>query len=377
MGYGSGMGGPSIPGEDESFVEEVAPVKTKKGSKKVKTSKTTSHGTYDLVNCGLNLNEKVGGSWEEVQEVRPMGQDRAKKKVTSSSSHSESSSVAGGDLLHRVSTDIDATGLKIRFFYSSYTIKSCSGSSSIQHHKFLADSILLWNIRASTSEWCNKQTWTVKGLRDRRIRLSVPTAIDLYHLQDKLGLAQPSKVIDWLLDVTKDDIDKLPPLQMALEDFNRFHLPSTCVPQDFHSTKLSFSPYFNTTKYDHQRTRGNEAIGENKPKTFNYHELHFSPNVSLSRPEYQLDTYASLLPVPPALAPPFEPQVSCFSGVTTPSFFSPYFMPNHFQLLSSNSPHGFTNSLVPIPLNLLDTKMKLPFGLNMNTNVSSQRNDNE
>ncbi|KAF2599607.1 hypothetical protein F2Q68_00012438 [Brassica cretica] len=37
---------------------------------------------------------------------------------------------------------------------------------------------------------------TVRGLRDRRIRLSVPTAIQVYDLQDRLGLNQPSKVID-------------------------------------------------------------------------------------------------------------------------------------------------------------------------------------
>ncbi|KAK9067176.1 hypothetical protein SSX86_014501 [Deinandra increscens subsp. villosa] len=55
---------------------------------------------------------------------------------------------------------------------------------------------------------------TVKGLRDRRVRLSVPTAIQLYDLQDRLGLDQPSKVVDWLLDVAKQEIDELPPLQM-------------------------------------------------------------------------------------------------------------------------------------------------------------------
>ncbi|EXC04473.1 hypothetical protein L484_019071 [Morus notabilis] len=55
---------------------------------------------------------------------------------------------------------------------------------------------------------------TVRGLRDRRIRLSVPTAVQLYDLQDRLGLSQPSKVIDWLIDATKLDIDKLPPLQI-------------------------------------------------------------------------------------------------------------------------------------------------------------------
>ncbi|XP_071703152.1 uncharacterized protein [Rutidosis leptorrhynchoides] len=55
---------------------------------------------------------------------------------------------------------------------------------------------------------------TVRGLRDRRVRLSVPTAIQLYDLQDRLGLNQPSKVVDWLLDVAKNEIDELPPLQI-------------------------------------------------------------------------------------------------------------------------------------------------------------------
>ncbi|KAA0057999.1 transcription factor TCP5 [Cucumis melo var. makuwa] len=63
---------------------------------------------------------------------------------------------------------------------------------------------------------------TIRGLRDRRIRLSVPTAIQLYDLQDKLKLGQPSKVIDWLLDVTKLDIDNLPPLQIP-PGFSPFH----------------------------------------------------------------------------------------------------------------------------------------------------------
>ncbi|KAL3636549.1 hypothetical protein CASFOL_018848 [Castilleja foliolosa] len=54
---------------------------------------------------------------------------------------------------------------------------------------------------------------TVRGLRDRRVRLSVPTAIQLYDLQDRLGLSQPSKVVDWLLEAAKHEIDELPPLQ--------------------------------------------------------------------------------------------------------------------------------------------------------------------
>ncbi|WOL01452.1 hypothetical protein Cni_G10168 [Canna indica] len=58
---------------------------------------------------------------------------------------------------------------------------------------------------------------TIRGLRDRRIRLSVQTAIQLYDLQDKLGLSQPSKVVEWLICAARHEIDKLPPLEMVLQ----------------------------------------------------------------------------------------------------------------------------------------------------------------
>ncbi|CAN4082700.1 unnamed protein product [Withania somnifera] len=61
---------------------------------------------------------------------------------------------------------------------------------------------------------------TVRGLRDRRVRLSVPTAIQLYDLQDRLGLNQPSKVVDWLLDAAKHEIDELPPLEIPPGSLN-------------------------------------------------------------------------------------------------------------------------------------------------------------
>lgn len=61
---------------------------------------------------------------------------------------------------------------------------------------------------------------TIRGLRDRRVRLSVPTAIQLYGLQDRLGLNQPSKVVDWLLNAAKDEIDELPPLPALIPPEN-------------------------------------------------------------------------------------------------------------------------------------------------------------
>ncbi|XP_057466529.1 transcription factor TCP5-like isoform X1 [Actinidia eriantha] len=84
---------------------------------------------------------------------------------------------------------------------------------------------------------------TVRGLRDRRIRLSVPTAIQLYDLQDRLGLSQPSKVVDWLLDATKHDIDNLPPLQMPPGNFSQFHQPSLVSPE-LNAPQSSLATFF-------------------------------------------------------------------------------------------------------------------------------------
>nr|UDM55053.1 TCP transcription factor 37a [Rorippa aquatica] len=64
---------------------------------------------------------------------------------------------------------------------------------------------------------------TLRGLRDRRVRLSVPTAIQLYDLQERLGLDQPSKAVDWLLDAAKEEIDDLPPLPISPESFSLFN----------------------------------------------------------------------------------------------------------------------------------------------------------
>ncbi|XP_057872993.1 uncharacterized protein LOC131079127 [Cryptomeria japonica] len=51
---------------------------------------------------------------------------------------------------------------------------------------------------------------TAKGLRDRRVRLSVSTAIQFYDLQDRLGLEQPSLAVDWLLKAAQPFIAELP-----------------------------------------------------------------------------------------------------------------------------------------------------------------------
>lgn len=98
---------------------------------------------------------------------------------------------------------------------------SCSITSTTPWSR-LRDPRIVRVSRALGGKDRHSKVCTVKGLiRDRRVRLSVPTAIQLYDLQERLGLNQPSKVVDWLLNAAKHDIDELPPLQMPLGNFGQ------------------------------------------------------------------------------------------------------------------------------------------------------------
>ncbi|KAL3503154.1 hypothetical protein ACH5RR_037603 [Cinchona calisaya] len=65
---------------------------------------------------------------------------------------------------------------------------------------------------------------TAKGPRDRRVRLSAPTAIQFYDVQDRLGYDRPSKAVDWLIKKAKSAIDELAELPA-------WH-PTTCFQQE-------------------------------------------------------------------------------------------------------------------------------------------------
>lgn len=69
--------------------------------------------------------------------------------------------------------------------------------------------------RASGGKDRHSKVLTAKGLRDRRIRLSVSTAIQFYDLQDRLRCDQPSKAVEWLIKAAAQAIAKLPPLDGA------------------------------------------------------------------------------------------------------------------------------------------------------------------
>ncbi|XVF25445.1 hypothetical protein REPUB_Repub13aG0212900 [Reevesia pubescens] len=72
--------------------------------------------------------------------------------------------------------------------------------------------------RASGGKDRHSKVWTSKGLRDRRVRLSVTTAIQFYDLQDRLGYDQPSKAVEWLIKAAADAIAELPSLNSSFPD---------------------------------------------------------------------------------------------------------------------------------------------------------------
>ncbi|CAN1227179.1 Transcription factor TCP2 [Linum grandiflorum] len=72
--------------------------------------------------------------------------------------------------------------------------------------------------RASGGKDRHSKVWTSKGLRDRRVRLSVTTAIQFYDLQDRLGYDQPSKAVEWLIKAAADAISELPSLNASFPD---------------------------------------------------------------------------------------------------------------------------------------------------------------
>lgn len=200
---------------------------------------------------------------------------------------------------------------------------------------------------------------TVKGLRDRRIRLSVPTAIQLYDLQDRLGLSQPSKVVDWLIDATKNEIDKLPPLQMPPPSLSHFF--NMKDHQDFVETGFP-------TNGDHFLQSSNLGM----LNTFNNTNTNalISPNSNLSLGpfgNYRSSFSSSQNQCPQHNMSPFPSgshhqqlyfcPSSSTSATTLPSLVPPY--------NSSQLNHFHPNSLMPT-LQLISTPVKSSFSLNDN-----------
>lgn len=184
----------------------------------------------------------------------------------------------------------------------------------------------------------HSKVFTVKGLRDRRIRLSVPTAIQLYDLQEKLGLSQPSKVIDWLIDATKLEIDNLPPLPTMPTNYLQFHqpvAPISSMPNQAYASEF-LSPYnfkeregfggFVAQNFFPQNS-SEFATPYNNP---NYFQSMEPPNLSLSQFG--------------GLGFPFSKELSSSSQASSSQDYTPHFQPyfvennDHLQWQNSSTP---------------------------------------
>ncbi|KAH7568551.1 hypothetical protein ACOSP7_011540 [Xanthoceras sorbifolium] len=113
--------------------------------------------------------------------------------------------------------------------------------------------------RASGGKDRHSKVWTSKGLRDRRVRLSVTTAIQFYDLQDRLGYDQPSKAVEWLIKAAADSIAELPSLNSPFPDTpkqlsDEKRASEGTDQQGFDSVELDADPNYQHNQSQHQRS---------------------------------------------------------------------------------------------------------------------------
>ncbi|KAJ0230067.1 Transcription factor TCP3 [Hirschfeldia incana] len=172
-------------------------------------------------------------------------------------------------------------------------------------------------VRSTGKKDRHSKVCTAKGPRDRRVRLSAPTAIQFYDVQDRLGFDRPSKAVDWLIKKAKsaiDDLAELPPWN-----------PADTIRQAASNAKPKRPK---TVTSPPPATRIHGGSGEETE----HHQLTFLP-ASFSTPHYhqqpssradaqnQQDLRLSLHSFPKA--PPFadETEHALFSGQSNPLGF--------------------------------------------------------
>lgn len=141
--------------------------------------------------------------------------------------------------------------------------------------------------RATGGKDRHSKVWTSKGLRDRRVRLSVATAIQFYDLQDRLGFEQPSKAVEWLIEAASDAIAELPSLHGAFAETPRQisdeKMGSDGADQGFDSPELELDGNpINHQLHNHQRLSLASVCSSNS-------ETSKGSGLSLSRSEILLN----------------------------------------------------------------------------------------
>ena len=136
-------------------------------------------------------------------------------------------------------------------------------STTNRVHSWHHSSRIIRVSRASGGKDRHSKVMTSKGLRDRRVRLSVTTAIQFYDLQDRLGYDQPSKAVEWLIKSAADAIAELPSLNTTFPDTPK-------QPSDEKRASVGTEQGFDSADA--------ELDGEG-----NYHQQNQSQNLSLSK----------------------------------------------------------------------------------------------
>ncbi|PON72680.1 TCP transcription factor [Parasponia andersonii] len=141
--------------------------------------------------------------------------------------------------------------------------------------------------RASGGKDRHSKVWTSKGLRDRRVRLSVTTAIQFYDLQDRLGYDQPSKAVEWLINAASDAIAELPSLNSSFPDtpkqLSDEKRASGGTERGFESAQVELDG--DQGNYQHQDQQQNQHLSLSKSACSSTSETSKGSGLSLSRSE--------------------------------------------------------------------------------------------
>ncbi|XP_024987923.1 transcription factor TCP2-like isoform X2 [Cynara cardunculus var. scolymus] len=138
--------------------------------------------------------------------------------------------------------------------------------------------------RASGGKDRHSKVLTSKGLRDRRVRLSVSTAIQFYDLQDRLGCDQPSKAVEWLLKAASTSIDELPSLDPSFPGvISHNHHHQQQLSEEKKSTENSTD--FEDPNYQQQNSNNNNVSQAKSPACSSTSETSKGSGLSLSRSE--------------------------------------------------------------------------------------------
>ncbi|XP_019464085.1 PREDICTED: transcription factor TCP2-like isoform X1 [Lupinus angustifolius] len=162
------------------------------------------------------------------------------------------------------------------------------GGSTNRFHSWHHSSRIIRVSRASGGKDRHSKVMTSRGLRDRRVRLSVATAIQFYDLQDRLGFDQPSKAVEWLIKSASDAISELPSLNNTFPDTPKE--PSVGIEQGFDSAEAEIDGNTNYhTQQQQHNTNQSQNLSLSKSACSSTSETSKGSGLSLSRPDVRVN----------------------------------------------------------------------------------------